>query len=174
MVCLLSKGRSHRSTRGPTRYCNSPAGTVAHGALLGSGAGTLAGAGAGVLEIKCPFNRGNPLAATPPREPAWFYMPQVGGLDAVHVDGICHQGMLDTAGVGLIGGNFNSMLHCYVADHSLAVAGQTPSAKRPAAADSVSKTSSVAAWSCCTCRLCWLRVQVQVSTPHRDECNLVV
>ena len=38
----------------------------------------LAGAGAGVLEIKCPFNRGNPLAATPPREPAWYYMPQVG------------------------------------------------------------------------------------------------
>ena len=31
-----------------------------------------------MLEIKCPFNRGNPLAATPPREPAWYYMPQVG------------------------------------------------------------------------------------------------
>ena len=39
----------------------------------------LAGAGAGVLEIKCPFNRGSPEAATPPRAPAWYYMPQVGG-----------------------------------------------------------------------------------------------
>lgn len=55
------------------------AGAGADGAVAGSGAGVLAGAGAGVLEIKCPFNRGNPLAAMPPREPAWYYMPQVGG-----------------------------------------------------------------------------------------------
>ncbi|KAK9819245.1 hypothetical protein WJX81_006301 [Elliptochloris bilobata] len=50
------------------------------GAALGSGARVLAGAGAGVLEIKCPYNRGKPLAATPPRTPAWYYMPQVQGL----------------------------------------------------------------------------------------------
>lgn len=49
----------------------------AGGAAAGSGAGVLAGAGAGVLEIKYPFNRGNPMAATPPREPTWYYMPQV-------------------------------------------------------------------------------------------------
>lgn len=59
------------------------AGGRAEGAAAGSGAGVLAGAGAGVLEIKCPFNRGNPQAATPPRAPAWYYMPQVGGLTRI-------------------------------------------------------------------------------------------
>ena len=37
----------------------------------------------GVLEIKCPWNRGRPLDATPyPRVP-WYYVPQVQGLMAV-------------------------------------------------------------------------------------------
>ena len=31
------------------------------------------GHGAGVLEIKCPFNR----QEAPPRQPQWYYMPQV-------------------------------------------------------------------------------------------------
>ena len=44
---------------------------------LGVGAGVFAGEGAGVLEIKCPFNRGEPNMATPPKLPQWYYMPQV-------------------------------------------------------------------------------------------------
>ncbi|CAL8467373.1 g6910 [Coccomyxa elongata] len=43
--------------------------------------GVLAGgSGPGVLEIKCPFNRGRPTAAAPPKQPPWYYMPQVQGL----------------------------------------------------------------------------------------------
>ncbi|BDA42985.1 hypothetical protein COCOBI_03-8780 [Coccomyxa sp. Obi] len=38
------------------------------------------GSGPGVLEIKCPFNRGRPTAAAPPKQPPWYYMPQVQGL----------------------------------------------------------------------------------------------
>lgn len=53
--------------------------------MAGSGAGVLAGAGAGVLEIKCPFNRGNPQGAMPPRAPAWYYMPQVGRPTRIRV-----------------------------------------------------------------------------------------
>ncbi|EIE24389.1 restriction endonuclease-like protein [Coccomyxa subellipsoidea C-169] len=36
--------------------------------------------GPGVLEIKCPFNRGRPTSAAPPKQPPWYYMPQVQGL----------------------------------------------------------------------------------------------
>lgn len=39
--------------------------------------GLMAGRGPGVLEIKCPFNRGRPTAAAPPKQPPWYYMPQV-------------------------------------------------------------------------------------------------
>lgn len=38
------------------------------------------GAGAGVLEIKCPFNKGRPEEAVPPAHAIWYYMPQVQGL----------------------------------------------------------------------------------------------
>ena len=34
--------------------------------------------GPGVLEIKCPFNRGQPEGAAPPPVFPWYYMPQVG------------------------------------------------------------------------------------------------
>lgn len=37
-------------------------------------------AGPGVLEIKCPFNRGRPDEADPPRNAIWYYMPQMQGL----------------------------------------------------------------------------------------------
>ena len=40
-------------------------------------AGPLAGAGRGILEIKCPFNRGAPQLAVPPPHAIWYYMPQV-------------------------------------------------------------------------------------------------
>ena len=45
--------------------------------VAGQGAGLVAGEGPGVLEIKCPFNRGNPQNAAPPKLPQWYYMPQV-------------------------------------------------------------------------------------------------
>lgn len=37
----------------------------------------LMGQGPGVLEIKCPFNKGSPGSATPPKLAQWYYMPQV-------------------------------------------------------------------------------------------------
>ena len=45
--------------------------------VVGQGVGLLAGEGPGVLEIKCPFNRGTPQNAAPPKLPQWYYMPQV-------------------------------------------------------------------------------------------------
>ncbi|KAK9817240.1 hypothetical protein WJX72_011650 [[Myrmecia] bisecta] len=38
------------------------------------------GQGQGVLEIKCPFNRGNPASGTPWATAQWYYMPQAQGL----------------------------------------------------------------------------------------------
>ena len=35
------------------------------------------GNGPGILEIKCPFNKGSPALAQPPGQPQWYYMPQV-------------------------------------------------------------------------------------------------
>ena len=37
----------------------------------------------GVLEIKCPWNRGRPESAKPYPNVPWYYMPQVQGLMAV-------------------------------------------------------------------------------------------
>ena len=34
----------------------------------------------GLLEVKCPFNKGRPEGARPWQEPPWYYMPQVQGL----------------------------------------------------------------------------------------------
>ena len=39
--------------------------------------------GGGVLEIKCPFNRGSPLDASPWSVPPHYYVPQVQGLMAI-------------------------------------------------------------------------------------------
>lgn len=49
-------------------------------AVLGMGSGVVAGEGPGVLEIKCPFNKGDPNRAAPPKMAQWYYMPQVQGL----------------------------------------------------------------------------------------------
>lgn len=38
--------------------------------------------GPGILEIKCPFNRGRPQDARPPDQPQWYYMPQVQPIPA--------------------------------------------------------------------------------------------
>ncbi len=46
-------------------------------AVLGMGSGVIAGEGPGVLEIKCPFNKGDPNRAAPPKMAQWYYMPQV-------------------------------------------------------------------------------------------------
>eukprot|EP00890_Picochlorum_soloecismus_P000922 jgi/Picsp_1/1830/NSC_05297-R1_protein len=37
-------------------------------------------AGPGVLEIKCPYNKGHPELADPPKNAIWYYMPQIQGL----------------------------------------------------------------------------------------------
>jgi len=44
----------------------------------------------GVLEIKCPFNKGKPLVATPYRSMPYYYMPQVQGLMEVFDREWCH------------------------------------------------------------------------------------
>jgi hypothetical protein len=41
------------------------------------GEGLLAGQGPGILEVKCPFNKGRPETAVPPAHAIWYYMPQV-------------------------------------------------------------------------------------------------
>lgn len=51
--------------------------SVAPLAASGSGDGVLHGDGPGILEIKCPFNRGDPNSAAPPKLAQWYYMPQV-------------------------------------------------------------------------------------------------
>ena len=53
------------------------AASVNAAALLGMGSGVVMGQGPGVLEIKCPFNKGLPGSATPPKLAQWYYMPQV-------------------------------------------------------------------------------------------------
>lgn len=49
-------------------------------AAMGSGDGVIHGEGPGVLEIKCPFNKGDPNSAAPPKLAQWYYMPQVNPL----------------------------------------------------------------------------------------------
>ena len=34
----------------------------------------------GILEIKCPYNKGNPELGEPPKRAIWYYMPQIQGL----------------------------------------------------------------------------------------------
>ena len=46
-------------------------------AASGSGDGVIHGDGPGILEIKCPFNKGDPNSAAPPKLAQWYYMPQV-------------------------------------------------------------------------------------------------
>jgi hypothetical protein len=53
--------------------------------------GLMAGSGPGVLEIKCPFNRGRPTAAAPPKQPPWYYMPQVCHLFTYHLYAVDHR-----------------------------------------------------------------------------------
>lgn len=54
-----------------------PPGPAALAALPGvRGAGVVSGAGPGILEVKCPFNKGQPERAVPPEKAIWYYMPQ--------------------------------------------------------------------------------------------------
>lgn len=46
-------------------------------AAVAAGHGPLSGPGRGILEIKCPHNRGQPELAAPPQHATWYYMPQV-------------------------------------------------------------------------------------------------
>lgn len=36
--------------------------------------------GPGILEVKCPYNKGHPDLAEPPKKAIWYYMPQIQGL----------------------------------------------------------------------------------------------
>lgn len=67
------------------------------------GAGPLAGPGRGILEIKCPYNRGQPELAVPPPHAIWYYMPQVKSRG---VRGRC-------AGAGDAFGREGSSRHCW-------------------------------------------------------------
>jgi putative phage-type endonuclease len=46
--------------------------------------------GPGILEIKCPYNKGNPELAVPPSQAIWYYMPQLQGLMDVFDREWCH------------------------------------------------------------------------------------
>ena len=51
--------------------------------LIGTNAADVDGEIGGVLEIKCPFNKGSPTTASPYAKVPWYYVPQVQGLMAV-------------------------------------------------------------------------------------------
>lgn len=51
--------------------------------LIGTNAADVDGEPGGVLEIKCPFNKGSPETAKPYAKIPWYYVPQVQGLMAV-------------------------------------------------------------------------------------------
>ena len=51
--------------------------------LIGTTAADIDGEAGGVLEIKCPFNRGSPQTAKPYDKVPWYYIPQVQGLMAI-------------------------------------------------------------------------------------------
>jgi len=55
----------------------SPDGLVAG---LGVEGGEAQQYGPGILEIKCPYNKGHPELAKPPTKAIWYYMPQIQGL----------------------------------------------------------------------------------------------
>lgn len=48
------------------------------------------GIGPGILEIKCPFNKGYPDEAVPPKKAIWYYMPQLQGLMDIFDREWCH------------------------------------------------------------------------------------
>ena len=50
-------------------------------AAVARGGGPLAGGGRGILEVKCPHNKGHPEGAVPPEHATWYYMPQVNADD---------------------------------------------------------------------------------------------
>ena len=51
--------------------------------LIGTNAADTDGLPGGVLEVKCPFNKGQPMSAKPYPTVPWYYIPQVQGLMAV-------------------------------------------------------------------------------------------
>ena len=51
--------------------------------LIGTNAADTDGGPGGVLEVKCPFNKGQPMSAKPYPTVPWYYIPQVQGLMAV-------------------------------------------------------------------------------------------
>ncbi|KAG7666608.1 hypothetical protein NADE_003593 [Nannochloris sp. 'desiccata'] len=64
---------------------NSSGTTSSRGLIVNGGVSTSSsisslGQGPGILEIKCPYNKGHPEVAVPPQRAIWYYMPQLQGL----------------------------------------------------------------------------------------------
>ncbi|EFN59566.1 hypothetical protein CHLNCDRAFT_132898 [Chlorella variabilis] len=64
----------------PPGPAGQPGAAARAATAVARGGGPLAGPGRGILEIKCPHNRGQPELAVPPQHATWYYMPQVQGL----------------------------------------------------------------------------------------------
>lgn len=69
--------RGSNSHRAPT---TPPSQQLSYPPTLSTAPTTVLGPGPGILEIKCPFNKGRPELAVPPARAIWYYMPQMQGL----------------------------------------------------------------------------------------------
>ena len=54
--------------------------TTTTASTTSSSSSSVLGLGPGILEIKCPYNKGRPEEAVPPHRAIWYYMPQLQGL----------------------------------------------------------------------------------------------
>ena len=70
MLCIRERNAAHQADSCSALELLIPGYAALHDALGAS-------MGPGVLEIKCPFNRGQPESASVPSLPPWYYMPQV-------------------------------------------------------------------------------------------------
>ena len=78
----LVQGLEIRTTSSTTENTNSSTGgsnLILPNNTSSSSSSSL-GQGPGILEIKCPYNKGRPDLAVPPRQAIWYYMPQLQGL----------------------------------------------------------------------------------------------
>jgi len=55
-------------------------GLILNNDVVSSDSTSSLGQGPGILEIKCPYNKGRPELAVPPQQAIWYYMPQLQGL----------------------------------------------------------------------------------------------
>ena len=83
LIELVSAGGGGAEEEAPLSSPPSAAAFPSAALSDGAAAGGKASSGGGVLEIKCPFNRGSPREASPWRVPPHYYVPQVQGLMAI-------------------------------------------------------------------------------------------